>query len=231
VPIFTPPQSQPISSPRPPPQGPWSSAPPPTRPGDADNVAGMGLADIKNAQNLSELCNDMVIALNPRDRMSAKEEVLVEIVDQCRINQRRVMQLVNDTSDEELLRQGLSLNDDLQRVLARYDAFVSGAPIPEPSTESKTQPQKSLLEEPPLSSPKVVQTQPETLSSPQGSSVRPKGSARTIFPTLAPPPAKNRIRSTQTERPFRPLSCYQLLALGESPRTPFFLKDCGNAPP
>jgi hypothetical protein len=42
------------------------------------------------------------------------------------------------------------------------------------------------------SSGRVVQTQPETLSSPQGSSVRPKGSARTIFPTLAPPPASRR---------------------------------------
>ncbi|KAG0582560.1 hypothetical protein M758_3G070000 [Ceratodon purpureus] len=194
VPIFTPPQSQPISSPRPPPHGPWSSAPPPTGPEDTDNVSGMGLADIKNSQNLAELCNDMVSALNPRDRMSAKEEVIVEIVDQCRINQRRVMQLVNDTSDEELLRQGLSLNDDLQRVLARYDAFLSGAPIPETPTESRIQPQKALLEDPPLSSPKVTQTQPEAQSSPQGagSSTRPKGSARTIFPTLAPPPSSKR---------------------------------------
>jgi hypothetical protein len=39
--------------------------------------------------------------------------------------------------DEELLGQGLSLNDELQRVLARYDAFLSGAPLPESFSESR----------------------------------------------------------------------------------------------
>lgn len=193
VPIFTPPQSQPIASPRPSPRGQRSSGPPAVGPEDAANVSGMNLADIKNAQNLAELCNDMVSALNPRDRMSAKEEVIVEIVDQCRILQRRVMQLVNDTSDEELLRQGLSLNDDLQRVLAKYDAFLSGAPLPETPAESKIQPQKALVEEPSVLSPNM-QTQPAAQSLPQGaaSSTRPKGSARTIFPALPPPPSSKR---------------------------------------
>lgn len=46
-------------------------------------------------------------------------------------------------SDEELLCQGLALNDELQRVLARYDAFLSGAPIPETSVESKTRSQQT----------------------------------------------------------------------------------------
>ncbi len=38
--------------------------------------------------------------------------------------------------DEELLGQGLSLNDDLQRVLAKHDAIASGSPLPK-TTESR----------------------------------------------------------------------------------------------
>lgn len=34
--------------------------------------------------------------------------------------------------------QGLALNDELQKVLGRYDAFLSGAPIPETSPERKS---------------------------------------------------------------------------------------------
>jgi hypothetical protein len=57
-------------------------------------------------------------------------EVIVDLVEQCRTTQRAIMHLVNTTSNEEELREGLSLHDDLLHVLAKHDALISGAPIP-----------------------------------------------------------------------------------------------------
>lgn len=157
-------------------------------------------------------CSFSQVILSMSNVQSAKEEVIVEIVDQCRILLRRVVQLINDISydllalwflfvafiwvleciynrwilafhifvshlccswccylsiktpsilgwhyidftcrDEELLWHGLSLHDDLQRALARYDAFLSGASLPEMPAESK---QKALVEDPSVLSPK-----------------------------------------------------------------------------
>ena len=36
--------------------------------------------------------------------------------------------------NEELLRQALTLNDDLKRVLAKHDAIQTGAPLPKESS-------------------------------------------------------------------------------------------------
>ncbi|XP_024357861.1 TOM1-like protein 9 [Physcomitrium patens] len=216
-PIFTPPQSQPLASPRPLHQhGPRSSAPPTPRPDDTE-ASVMSLQDIKNAQNLVELLQDMILALNPRDRMSAKEEVIVELVDQCRVNQRRVMQLVNISSDEDLLCQGLALNDELQRVLARYDAFLSGAPIPETSTESKTQPQKpSGGDDTLLSSKAPSQNSPQRA----GANARPANSARTIYSAVAlPPPPSSKKPVSQSVVSARPADPTIDLLSGDLPPT------------
>ncbi|CAK9204718.1 unnamed protein product [Sphagnum troendelagicum] len=132
VPIFTPPQSQSIpctytsasySNQR----SPGMLSP---RPEPNDNLPVMSLTDIQTSRSLIEVLAEMLSALAPNDRMALKEDVIIELVEQSRSYQRRVMQLVNTISDEELLCQVLSLNDDLQHVLAKHDAIASGSPLP-----------------------------------------------------------------------------------------------------
>ncbi|KAJ9547175.1 hypothetical protein OSB04_019718, partial [Centaurea solstitialis] len=72
-----------------------------------------------------------------------RQEVIVDLVEQCRTYKQRVVHLVNSTSDESLLCQGLALNDDLQRVLTKHEALVSGTSLP--SDKPKTETSQALV--------------------------------------------------------------------------------------
>ncbi|KAJ6391751.1 hypothetical protein OIU77_025673 [Salix suchowensis] len=116
VPFFTPPQTQPIADA---PSAYEDAAIQASLQSDASGLSARGLANV-----LMEILS----ALDPKNIEGVKQEVIVDLVDQCRSYQTRVMLLVNNTVDEGLLFQGLALNDDLQRVLRQHDDIAKGIP-------------------------------------------------------------------------------------------------------
>ncbi|KAK1433102.1 hypothetical protein QVD17_10008 [Tagetes erecta] len=96
----------------------------------ASEIENLSASMIESMKNVSDLLSDLLQEVDPNDRAAVKDEVIVDVVDRCRLNQKKLMQMLASTSDEELLGQGIELNDYLQTVLAKHDAIASGSPIP-----------------------------------------------------------------------------------------------------
>ncbi|GJN17309.1 hypothetical protein PR202_gb04366 [Eleusine coracana subsp. coracana] len=95
----------------------------------SSDVETLSLGDLNKIRNVTELLSDMVHALNPSDRTAVNDEIITDLVTQCRSNQQKLLQFVSSTGNEQLLQQGLEINDVLQFVLTKYDAIASGAPL------------------------------------------------------------------------------------------------------
>eukprot|EP00252_Welwitschia_mirabilis_P020637 TRINITY_DN5094_c0_g1_i1.p1 TRINITY_DN5094_c0_g1~~TRINITY_DN5094_c0_g1_i1.p1 ORF type:complete len:538 (+),score=135.63 TRINITY_DN5094_c0_g1_i1:890-2503(+) len=94
----------------------------------------MSLSDIQKARGIMEVLMEMLNAIDPKDKESVKDEVIMDLVEQCSFNKQRAMQLITSTSDEGILFPALTLNDDLQRVLNKHDDIASGSYVPPADT-------------------------------------------------------------------------------------------------
>ncbi|KAL7150761.1 hypothetical protein ABFS83_05G135000 [Erythranthe nasuta] len=128
APVFTPPQTHPLTS------YPRHLRTPESRPVDSsgeDEFPTLSVTEIENARGIMDVLAEMLNALDPDNKEGIKQETIVDLVEQCRTFKRNVVHLVNSTTDEALLSQGLALNDDLQRVLAKHESISSGSKLVE----------------------------------------------------------------------------------------------------
>ncbi|BAT83951.1 hypothetical protein LR48_Vigan03g079700 [Vigna angularis] len=96
----------------------------------ATEIESLSMSSLESMRHVLDLLSDMLQAVNPSDREAVKDEVIIDLVDRCRTNQKKLMQMLTSTGDEELLGRGLELNDSIQGLLARHDAIASGTVFP-----------------------------------------------------------------------------------------------------
>ncbi|XBI35675.1 hypothetical protein VPH35_121335 [Triticum aestivum] len=116
----------------------------------------LSLSDLQRILSAAELLSEMLREVDPNDHEAVNDEIIAELVNQCRSYQKKIMSLVSSVSDEDLLSQSLDLNDRLQILLSKHDAIASGSPLPGEETD--------VLSELPrgITTPPAVTVVPET---------------------------------------------------------------------
>ncbi|OMP05695.1 VHS domain-containing protein [Corchorus olitorius] len=140
APIFTPPATHPTLRHNQPGYGMPSNSSRRLDETMATEIESLSLSSLDSMRDVMDLLGDMLQAVNPSDRAAVNDEVIVDLVNRCRSNQKKLMQMLTSTGDEELLARGLELNDGLQSLLAKHDAIASGSPLPIQVTNVSSKP-------------------------------------------------------------------------------------------
>jgi len=81
---------------------------------------------IQKASNALEVLKEVLDAVDLQHPEAAKDEFTLDLVEQCSFQKQRVMHLVITSRDEKVVSRAIELNDQLQKVLSRHDALISG---------------------------------------------------------------------------------------------------------
>ncbi|CAM8895343.1 unnamed protein product [Rhodiola kirilowii] len=90
----------------------------------------LSLTEIQNARSIMDVLTQMLNATDPQKKEGFRDEVIVDLVEKCQTYKQRVVHLLHTTSDETLLCEGITLTDELQNLLGKYQFLVSGTPLP-----------------------------------------------------------------------------------------------------
>ncbi|WOG96095.1 hypothetical protein DCAR_0415425 [Daucus carota subsp. sativus] len=105
----------------------------------ASEVETLSMSSISSMQEVLDLLSAMLQAVDTNDRTAIQDEVIVDLVEQCRSNHKKLMPMLTTTGDEELLAKGLELNDNIQNELAKHDAIALNHVLPTEVINSKPQ--------------------------------------------------------------------------------------------
>ncbi|ESW31906.1 hypothetical protein PHAVU_002G278000 [Phaseolus vulgaris] len=81
---------------------------------------------IQKASNALEVLKEVLDAINTQHPQAANDEFTLDLVEQCSFQKQRVMHLVMTSRDERIVSRAIELNEQLQKVLTRHDALLSG---------------------------------------------------------------------------------------------------------
>ncbi|XP_078434098.1 ENTH/VHS/GAT family protein [Wolffia australiana] len=81
---------------------------------------------IQKAESVLEVLQEVLNTLDPKNPEGARDEFTLDLVEQCSFQKQRVMHLVMTSRDEKLVLRAIDLNEHLQKVLTKHDAFIMG---------------------------------------------------------------------------------------------------------